>query len=1107
MICSCNLVNASTNNRIPIQNRSNNIRKSISYNSNNINHNSINIREETNDNYAIAINTNNPLTKTEIEEFFDNLKNDPSALINAKYQLYSIECKYFKKGIFDILIEYLYKYFEEISKSKINDLNGVYSNKLSQFSDDIGIQIIMLINECLNNPNQQIKHSNLLANANKDTLNYATIIYNNIVTKIIRGVNLISNFTKAKKYSIKHSQDEVMKNKSNVISFSNQKKCWFMSYFSFLIAMCDSADINDPIHKTNFGKFVNYLHNKQQGFTRKVHNDNNEKIKLRRLVQQDKYTKFDYLQEGKWQEHMSGIGYNEWALSSTNVVGERIDLISELITWCSEHYYFIQSEVLNGKEKFLQQKKQQIEDLTMKDWKKELDKRKKVNQFNINDLEEEINERNVINNIIITLIEELENANKINQNITTEEIQQKLDTQQEAGKNIINNFIYNLKNEIVKRSGIEEIKQDLQQKRQENIKIIEKLLEEIDKARQTNDNLNIRAIKKEKQEEIKKIDNDILLIKQELNNISLQDSKPFSSNTKERIRKSLHLLEELQDLNYGVIDTASAGLMIILNLFPELKEFIGNGPAYALEKDAMIACVEGTLLDENSELKKYHDDFLDQQLNDVKHEIGKREEYIKILKNAQNKIINTNFNKHKEELQEEINKLESELKHGKHNLKFYTRDKLHAHKLYYTHGHANVLMNIENGKVFSNKPYVLFKVSSGMDINKLIQNYRYITHYNQNGELEIYEPISILLSNGGHSVCFSKTGKSDKSWSGIDSSLGYNDDNYSLDDIIYDSTLVEKDNNGKLLDKNKYLSKMYNVKNDGIIYKGQRKFSPHAILYKKIFKSEINLTINKMNLLDFFNNFAYNIINKNAAEVIEKFKSNSDDNALIEFCKSVILTQLDNFNYTEQQKEIIRSLIQNTENTSEVNDSIHNNIYYIVKNHYIKLWNEFLFNKLKIVSANSLITAIPDNIQFYYDRYGSDWFSHFEEFMKEQCLIEPIENKYRKKYITMTLHGILENDMTWSSINNTKNNKYDCILLSSINTKSNYDYFSVRNKYSSTIFSNFKKELATMNPSWNYSLIMKMRQLIDGGYITNPDIINYIQDHDKLLKKLGNIQQ
>ena len=48
-----------------------------------------------------------------------------------------------------------------------------------------------------------------------------------------------------------------------------------------------------------------------------------------------------------------------------------------------------------------------------------------------------------------------------------------------------------------------------------------------------------------------------------------------------------------------------------------------------------------------------------------------------------------------------------------------------------------------------------------------------------------YELIGMTLLNNGHSISFVKTGKSDSSWSGIDSNRNANDDNYKLEDIIY----------------------------------------------------------------------------------------------------------------------------------------------------------------------------------------------------------------------------------------------------------------------------------------------------------------------------------
>lgn len=935
----------------------------------NINNNILNNNINQDKNYSTQINTDKSLTKVEIEEFFNNIKNYPSALNNLKYQLYSIKNKYFETPIFDTIIELLYDYFKEIAKLKNSNLHEFYNKKLSNYKDDKGIQIIILINECLNNPTRQIKNGNFYNIFETNTINDASIIYDNIITKIVRGVNLSEKLIKAKKNIIKDLQNKNTINKNNVITFSNQGKCWFMAYFSFLIAIYDQSDQNEPIRNTNFGRFVTYLHNKQSGFTRKIdiYNKNEDDNKIRRIVVQDN-NDYNYLKNGKWENHKFSIGYNESAYESTNVIGERIDLISELL-----YYWRDDKEPLKNKDE--------------KD---------------------------------------------------------------------IKNLLY-----------------------QKNIR--------------------------------NKLDN--------INNIS--------ETEKERRNKALELIENLQDLFYGSIHSASSALMIILNIFPELKRFIGNGPVEGfIDGDAMIYCADNTALD-NNELKEEHMYSANYNIMNLKDRINKTKKYKNMIENIQRKITNKNSNKYKE-LQEEKEELENEVNIGKLNIKFYNKQLQQENKKqqndnkiktinntdfslsnnfvsYWNLGHADVLMEINNGKVFSNKQYLLFEIFRGnTSINDLVNEYRYITHYNNNGKLEAYELISILLSNRGHVVCFAKTGKSDSSWSGIDSSLGYNDDNYTLDDIVYDNNLVDECINGQVLnDKNTYLSKMYHVKNDGKKYIGQTQFYPIAILYKKVSDKEINQTIDKSkkiekDFLSYFNtSVSYTIMKKeqNKKELIEKFNSEDNDNVLIEFCRKIISDQIGLYDITSQQKENVRELLNNKEYKDEVDDIIHNRIYYIVSKYYEELYNNTKLDDIDF-DINDITNIIPEMARKFYNNNSKIWLSVLKDRVKINYIIKNIKNRYRNNYIDQLLIGALQDGMREFMINNYEY-RFDYCILSSINEKTG-NYFDFRKKYNNEIFSIIKHEFEEMNPSWSMENISRLCNLIKNGYVTNPDIIEYMQENYEL---------
>ena len=137
-------------------------------------------------------------------------------------------------------------------------------------------------------------------------------------------------------------------NRSNVLTLSNNNcKCWFMSTFQLFVTALNQSDPNDPIRKTNFAKFVTYLYNMQNDFERivNIHQENNN-------VNLDRKTKLKFKNEKlneeldkkfgeKFYNKIQGITDYEWEYRNvrrdrtgkSNVIGARIDLVSELILW------------------------------------------------------------------------------------------------------------------------------------------------------------------------------------------------------------------------------------------------------------------------------------------------------------------------------------------------------------------------------------------------------------------------------------------------------------------------------------------------------------------------------------------------------------------------------------------------------------------------------------------------------------------------------------------------------------------------------------------------------------------------------------------------------
>ena len=92
---------------------------------------------------------------------------------------------------------------------------------------------------------------------------------------------------------------------------------------------------------------------------------------------------------------------------------------------------------------------------------------------------------------------------------------------------------------------------------------------------------------------------------------------------------------------------------------------------------------------------------------------------------------------------------------------------------YINHDYIQHLINwTSNNTSNSNKEYLITH-------SKYIKSVQYLP------SAGLYELIGMTLLNSEHAISFVKTGKSDSSWSGIDSNRNANDDNYKLEDIIY----------------------------------------------------------------------------------------------------------------------------------------------------------------------------------------------------------------------------------------------------------------------------------------------------------------------------------
>lgn len=86
-------------------------------------------------------------------------------------------------------------------------------------------------------------------------------------------------------------------------------------------------------------------------------------------------------------------------------------------------------------------------------------------------------------------------------------------------------------------------------------------------------------------------------------------------------------------------------------------------------------------------------------------------------------------------------------------------------------------------KPFNSSNYIISSIH-GTSINELMHNKQYISLYNDQGNLEIYELIGVQLREPGHYISYVKQNKNSNSWSLIDSISRGSKDNHKIGDIF-----------------------------------------------------------------------------------------------------------------------------------------------------------------------------------------------------------------------------------------------------------------------------------------------------------------------------------
>lgn len=593
----------------------------------------------------------------------------------------------------------------------------------------------------------------------------------------------------------------IKNNINNVLTFANSNsKCWFVSTFQLFITALNQSEPNSGIRKTNFAKFVNHL---------KALNNTPRRIYERGELNKLRPSEWHFSTTGMWETH----NLTKDRTGKSNVIGERIDLISELIK-CGAKHDWIYKEGNNS--------------------------------TNV----EENNIKNILKN-------NKTNTSKYGNNI-----------------NIIKN---NNKTDILLYNS-------------NNINTIDKS-----------------------------------------NEINLINMDKYTKSEKDRRNEALLLLAQIQDMNSGAHEELA--LSIILNIFPELKQYFGSYLNETTQKDTMIDNAEKIMLNDK-ERTNYFIDILQNKripssidicrkqthkfiiyIRKILHEVYLQSKNLSKRNNNRNKNINnineirillTKMKENNKQIDNQselhmkrdlikmnrslchvirkelakITSLETEDKNGD-SIQDYIDSLLLAHtNVLSFFKELNDIRNISRLKSLTfdtykplikrlylprdnihnidkldknNTEYLIIPIC-GANIHDIV-NYKYI-----NSKQEIYELVGLYLANCEHAVSFVKTGKSDSSWSGIDSNRNANDDNYKLEDAVYYNTnesfrnkqtekYIDYFNNNGIEDdnfianivqnlefisdnsNNKYLAKVY--KNYG--------YTPDFLLYKKISLNKLSV--------------------------------------------------------------------------------------------------------------------------------------------------------------------------------------------------------------------------------------------------------------------------
>ena len=226
----------------------------------------------------------------------------------------------------------------------------------------------------------------------------------------------------------------------------------------------------------------------------------------------------------------------------------------------------------------------------------------------------------------------------------------------------------------------------------------------------------------------------------------------------------------------------------------------------------------------------------------------------------------------------------------------------------------------------------------------------------------------------------------------------------------------------------------------------------------------------KQELYDFMK-LSFNVISHKKDELNKQFLSEDTDLDLINHCKE-ILKNPDNYkhineNYNKQYETIQKLLQSNDDNTIKyVNDIIHNNFYSAIFDILIDT-GEIDSNNFKYLKKQYITETVIKKI---YDK---------------------IKNKYRKEIINSALKVFLLYEVPDTiSIDNYK----AYIMRTNGIHRDNYNNYTNHIIFHGLSFNSFIQIINNLNHDDLKVELETFRTLVRDGYITNPYIVDYIND-------------